>query len=500
MRDAKIDPPASGGKPGRFGSLKPRDGTFLGFLWELCRFGFLKMYRDQAPEMAAALAYRTIFSLIPILVLSLVIIRAFAPEDGIRYGLQRTMEWTGLSEIRFHQESRGVEAVPGEATSKPVEPVAGAADAGFVGPTAPSADAEVDAALSVKIEEFVNRTVERFLSINFGVIAVGGIVVLIYGALSLMIQIEAAFNLICQASTTRRLLSRLVNYWALLTLGPLGLIMGFLVGDQSKKMLTHLPSWSAWLTAPANYAVKVGLTWLILILAYRLMPNARIRLNAAAIGALMAAVLWEIAKGLLTGFVTFLTNPATGGQMAVYGSLALIPMFLLWVYVTWLIVLFGLEVTYSLQTVASGLHIKMRRNEEFGFFDPSVGVLIVRVIAERFATGKPTTVAEIAARTGLSDTASDRVLEHLANKGLLLRVQLDRKPDIDAYTLGRPVEDINPADVLAAMHELAGEIPQSAARVDSDISIIRLIRSSQTEALRTLRLIDAQANGGEQRR
>jgi membrane protein len=493
------DTSASADKIGRLGSLKPRDGTFLSFLWELCRFGFLKMYRDQAPEMAAALAYRTIFSLIPILVLSLVIIRAFAPEDGIRYGLQRTMEWTGLSEIRFHQEAPTGQAAPVPVASAP-DKAAPAPDfqPGFVGPMMPSAAEEADAALSEKIEEFVNRTVERFLSINFGVIAVGGIIVLIYGALSLMIQIEAAFNLICQASTTRRLLSRLVNYWALLTLGPLGLILGFLVGDQSKKLLTHLPAWFAWLTTPANYAVKVGLTWLILMLAYRLMPNARIRLNAAAIGALIAAVLWEIAKGMLTGFVGYLTNPATGGQMAVYGSLALIPMFLLWVYVTWLIVLFGLEVTYSLQTVSSGLHIKMQRNAEASFFDPSVGVLVVRVIAERFALGKPTTVAEISARTGLTEPASDRVLEHLSNKGLLLRVQLDRKPDIDAYTLGRPVEDINPADVLMAMHDLAGEIPQSAGRVDSDISIIRLIRTSQIEALRTLRLIDAPA-GGERR-
>lgn len=489
---------------------KVKGRTLVGFLWELSRFGFSKMYRDQAPEMAAALAYRTIFSIIPILVLSLVIIRAFAPEDGIRYGLNKTMEWLGLSEIRLTQaaEARDDDATqagePGGGATNPPAHAAPHNDPAFMGPLLPPPEGDADSALSAKIEEFINRTVERFLSINFGIIAIGGIVVLIYGALSLMIQIEAAFNLICRASTTRRLLPRLVNYWALLTLGPIGLVLGFIVGDQSKRLLTHLPAWSGWLTTPANYAIKVGLTWLILILAYRLMPNIRIRLNAAAIGALLAAVLWEIAKGLLTWFVSYLTNPATGGQMAVYGSLALVPIFLLWVYITWLIVIFGLEVTYAYQTVSSGRHVTMQRLDELPFIEPAVGVLVVRAVAERFGHGKPTTVVDIAMRAGLTEAATERVLEHLASKGLLLRVQLDKKPDVDAYTLARPIDDISPADVLSAMHELAGELPESTGRVESDISIIRLIRSSQVEALRTLRLIDppasAEVNGPSRKR
>ena len=471
-----------------------REGTWIGFLIELARFGVRKLIKDQAPEMAAALAYRTIFSLIPVLVLSLLIVSSFAGRDGIRYGLQRTMEWTGLSEIRVGPEAES-EADPsaqgpwqGPASRVPI-----ALDPTFVGPPAPpSDDQQASAELTARLEEFINRTLERFLSINFGIIAIGGIVVLIYGALSLVIQIETAFNTVCRAAAGRKLFQRLVNYWAVLTVGPLGLFLGFAVGDQYKKLLTHLPQWAYWLTTPANYALKIGLSWIILILAYRLMPNTRIRLNAAAIGALLAAMLWEVAKALLTAFVRYLTDPETGGQMAVYGSLALIPLFLLWVYVTWLIILFGLEVTYAVQTVSAGRHVALARLEELPIVEPAIGVLVVRAVAEGFNKGKPCTPDQVAGRVGLAEISTQRVLEHLTRKGFLLRVQDEGGDEVEGYSLARPVEQINPGDLLGAMHELAGELPSNGTG-SSDTSILRLLRQSQIEALRTLRVLDSPA-------
>jgi membrane protein len=481
-------------KLGPLNKLQPRRGTTLGFLWELTSFGARKLWRDEAPEMAAALAYRTIFSLIPILVLSLVIVRAFAADGGIRYALQKTFEWTGVSEIRLGGvgvEGQGESGAPmvniEPAPDEGAQPQT-AGDPNFVGPVLTSNNPEADAVLSVKIEEFINRTVARFFSINFGVIAVAGILVLIYGALSLMIQIEGAFNKICRASTSRTMVSRLTIYWAMLTLGPIGLLLGFLVGDQSNKLIKNFGSgWAHFVATPANYLTKVGLTWMVLILAYRLMPNTRIRLRAAAIGALGAAVLWEFAKALLTLFVTKLTG--SGGQMAVYGSLALIPIFLMWVYVTWLIVLMGLEVTYAVQTVSSGKHVTLQRLDELPFVEPAVGVLLVRAAAEAHAAGKPATPVELAARAGIAEVIAERVLEHLSERGLLLRVQLDKKPDVDAYVPGRPIEKMTAGEIMSAMHELAGELAPSGRR-DADVSVLRLIRESQIAALRTLHIID----------
>ncbi len=438
---------------------------------ELCRFGGRQLVRHRAPQMAAALAYRTIFSLIPLLVLALVILKAFVGESGIRDGLTKAMQYTGISEL--------------EVSAQPFAPGAGVLINGDA-PAGPPDPSQQSTRVSEHIEEFVSKTVERMQSINFGLITVVGVVVLVYAAFSLLLQVEQAFNIVYRAPSGRRMIVRLTNYWVLITAGSLAVFCGLKVSDWSVSVLASLPDSAWWIVRPLDLLVKVGLTWLILLFAYTRMPNARVAMTPAAVGAAIAATLWELCKGGLGRFVAFFSGPESA-QFAVYGSLALVPLFFLWIYVTWLLILFGLEFAFALDMVSSGRAAALEKLEQRSLVDPSVAVVLVRAAAERFNEGKSSNVAELAERTGLAEVTVERLLDHLVTKGILHRIE--RSADEDAFALARPPESITAGDVVAAMYDLTGGLsgPDGpAARRDQ--ALLDAVRRAELTALALLNL------------
>lgn len=443
-------------------------GSVAGFFIDLARFGGRRLLQDNAPEMAAALAYRTIFSLIPVLVISLVIFKSFLSEANMKDALGQLLDYTGISKIQVTDTET-------PATPDPALP-----------PESSAAHQEDATKLADTLQEFINKTVSRIQTINFGVITLVGVLVLIYAALSLVIQVEQAFNQICRAPTGRSIRTRLTSYFTLLVAGPVLLVGGFVLSRTALDWVTQ--NVSPWIGKPLSIFSTFGITWILLLMAYCWMPNARIRLNSAAIGAFLAAVLWEGAKAALTWFVAYLVNPKTGGQIAVYGSLAILPIFLMWVYITWLIVLFGFEVTYAVQTVASGRHRFLDRQGETPIIDPAVGVVLMKALAGRFNEGKPCSLEEMAKRAAISEAVVERVLAHLVAKGFVHRVEQKSDADESAFVPARSPEAMTAADVLAAMHDLAGEPPPDGQAGPADLAVLRLLRQSQLEALRTLKI------------
>lgn len=466
--------PRKEGSVGRRGPLR-----FLSDLWW---FWWRQFWRNQAPQMAAALSYRTIFSMVPVLVLSLVVFRAFAGDDGIRTGLHKLMDFAGLSEIELAAPVGPEETSGGAPVKQDAAPPA-AGEPGKIGTTPPARGGDTGAVrqrLSEYIEQFVSKTIARMQSINFGLITVIGIGFFIYGALSLLIQIEQAFNQICRAPTGRRHLARLTTYWTLLTLGSIALFAGFWLGESSQRMIERLPTWAGWAASPLAMASRICLSWLLLVFAYTRMPNTRVEIAPAAVGALIGAVLWDVCKSGLAWFIGSITGAQS--QYAVYGSVALLPLFLLWLYATWLIILFGLEVAFALQMVASGRASLLEDGEEARIIDPSIGVVLLRLLAKEFGAGRTSTVADLALRAGVTESVAQRVLEHLGKRGFVHRVPRDA--DTDAYTLARPAESVSAGDVLGAMHELSG----GGAPAGADAGVLAILRKSQVEALSALTL------------
>jgi membrane protein len=174
-------------------------------------------------------------------------------------------------------------------------------------------------------------------------LALPGTVFLIITALMLMFSIEVAFNRIWRVDRSRSLMNRIVMYWAVLTLGPL--LMGAAIAMSVQNFIDPV-------TLENSVGIigqKAGvflLSWIAFTLMFVLVPNRKVFLRDALAGALLSAVLFELAK---IGFVTYVSH---ANFTVIYGALATIPIFLFWLYLVWIVILFGASLAASLTTFA----------------------------------------------------------------------------------------------------------------------------------------------------
>lgn len=199
------------------------------------------------------------------------------------------------------------------------------------------------------------------------------------------------------------------------------------------------------LTVIWGYSASV----LVLFAVYKLLPNTRVSARAALIGAMVAAFLVEIGKRSLGAYFE---NALSLRQL--YGSLGLVPLFMLWVYLMWLVVLFGLELAATVQFVRGHQIERLERaSRSLGMVDPTIIITLMDHLTRSFRKGKPMTARELSDRTAIAELLVDAILTKLSDAGYLHR--LDR--DDQAVTLARPPEEISADKLLELGYKLADE-------------------------------------------
>ena len=453
------------------------------------RVGLRGLYRSQLPRMAAALAYRTIFSVIPVLAIVLVIASSFVEPAQVRESFTRMLEYAGFETISVkaddtetpaQQPLEGGAAVeegqpaeqsddPAEDVSEAVEPDASASSE----PNAEEASGDDDYGIQA-IDELITGLVERVTSslgaINRGWIGFISAGVFIYAALSLFLEMERSFNQIYRAPRGRKWLNRLLLYWTMLTLGSILLMATFSVGQCFTEWIGALfggDSASPFTLALAGYGVTVLISTLLLLIMYTAIPNAKVELRTALVGAFMAAVVWELGKWGFTRYVEFST-----GYAKFYGSLALLPLFLLWIYVTWLIVLFGLQIAFALQHFSELRDPVAPDEEPASLLDPASVLLVAAFVAARFEDAKAPSASEVARETGLDPRQARELCDALVEGGQLHHLS---EGGDDRYALAAPPAALRASDVLACGLRLCGP--------SEDRGVLRDLDQARTDAL-----------------
>lgn len=412
---------------------------FLNLLIRIGRHGARQLVRHRAPQMAAALSYRTLFSLVPLLVVALVGARMFFGPDAFAKPLHTIMVETGMDQIRL--------------------------DVASSDPNSPQTAGEWLEMLAVDIGD----------RMNFGAIGAVGAVLLIYAAVSLLLTIEQAFNTVFNASRPRGFIRRLTNYWTLLTLGPAAIILTGIVAQRFNAIVEDLGgSFGVSLTGSV---VTFVMSWLVLMLAYTMVPNRRVRLGPALYGSFIATLLWFLTKW---GFGEYVQMSTRSQQL--YGSLGLLPVFLLWVHLTWLVVLFGMELTATLQAVgadedAFNRYESQRQDSRQSLVDPAAALVVMSAFAEAFGRGEPLRPSEAAEAARIPDRSAEHLLEALAEHGLLHRVEGSDSNEAEAYALARSPESIKADDVLRIGFDLSMTSGDGAAW-----RALGRLRQAQTEA------------------
>jgi membrane protein len=448
--------------------LVARGMGFVDALWTY--FG-----QDAMPRMAAALAYRTIFSLIPLLLVGFVMFRLFGDTKTLVEGmLTRLMDQTGLSAIAVNQENAG---------------------------------------------EWIQRIVNGFQGINFGAIGLVSAATLVYAAMSLLVDIEASFNHVYNAAKARSWGKRIPRYWLMVTAGPLLLSASFVAGERfrSEAMSFALMGPDAltapWVMSLIGNVVTIAISTLLMLALYTMVPNTAVRFRPALIGALTAGLLLEGGKFGFRWYIGTIVNPQaaeanpafvgppsilmTGGTgyTALYGTLALVPLLMLWIYIMWFIVLFGLRVAFLLQHGRSGVLLAalrmqtVRRGVGAMWVDPARSVEVMVLIASAFVQGRTVSVRSLGRDAGLDEQALLALLERLEEVGMVHRISSEGREE--TFTLSRPADAISVAQIVAIGQDLSG-----AGRRQSEL--VERIRAAQLQAVQhvTLASLAGSAVGG----
>ena len=200
------------------------------------------------------------------------------------------------------------------------------------------------------------ETVKEYLrqfSDKAGRLTAVGLVVLLISALLLLSTIEDAFNDIWRVSRGRVLFHRLLVYWAVISLGPLLMVVSL---SMSSTLLSMTVLQGQSIIASATGFVLRYLPVLFefggYVLFYKAIPNTEVRLRHAVLGALLATLLFELAK---YGFALYILNFRS--YQLIYGALATIPIFFVWVYLSWVVMLIG-------AVVAAVLHLRDQQQPE----------------------------------------------------------------------------------------------------------------------------------------
>jgi len=249
-----------------------------------------------------------------------------------------------------------------------------------------------------------------------GTLSVFGVLGLLLTAAALLHTMEEAFNDIWRVRRSRSWMAKLTAFWAVMTLMPL------FVGAS-----ISITTWFA--SLPIAQEVRHGLDfafeapfllpWLMSSLgffaAYLLLPNRRVPKLPAAIAGLVAGGLFEIAK---LGFAFYVTQLAHFERL--YGALAALPVFLVWLYLVWVIVLFGAELSYCLRYPESA-HERLAHPAQRRFYLLRAFTEIVRAQQQ----GAPTDARLLARAIGLPEIAAIDIAEQLVAAGLVRRVEGD---------------------------------------------------------------------------
>lgn len=291
--------------------------------------------------------------------------------------------------------------------------------------------------------EQIQQYISGFLA-SVNKLTLPGTFFLILTALLLMMRIERAFNRIWRVPVARTIVSRVVVYWAVLTLGPLAL--GAAAALSAGSVFASLEVNGNDTAAVRSLGIFV-LTWFAFIMIFWLIPNRKVKLLHAGIGALLSAALFSMAK---TGFIIFV---GLASFNVIYGTLATIPIFLFWLYLVWIVILLGASLAASLTTFSD-------RRSDWSWPWEWEFLLAYRLVGHFWEAQKSgNTLSQetlLLSESGVRESTLQQLLGQFLEAGLITRDQQDN------WLLTRDLSEVSLLELYHAgqFHLPIGQVPE----------------------------------------
>jgi len=380
--------------------------------------------RNRCPVRASALAYTTLLAIVPLLAVGLGVSTKLLQSEGVK----------------------PAEIIVNKVVSE-VAPQLGLIPQGDDGRAAR--------------EEVVRKITDFIAQIHSGALGVSGTMGLIATAILLLSTIEATLNDIWGVRRGRNWFASVIQYWAAITLGPLlgVLAIGLTVSGKFQTFqdkVAHIPMLGNLIFDFAPLVVLV----LVFTLFYQLMPNTKVHWEAALAGGLIGGVLWHLNSQFNVVFASKVVSASK-----IYGTLSAIPVVLIGLYFSWLIMLFGAQVSYAFQNRRTYLQEKQaelvnQRGREF------IALRVMVRLAQHFQRGEPPpTAARLAEALDVPTRLVMQIMSLLGQAHLTVEVAGGREP---GYTPARPLGQITACEILNAMRASDGREMETAEGAERD--------------------------------
>ena len=386
----------------------------LAFVARILATSFLRYWRNDGPTRCAGLTYWTLMALVPVLAVVFAVAGAFGLRDELEDSIRGYI-------IEYPLQAR----------------------------------------------EFVHEALLIVQRVDIKALSAVAILTLLYTAFALMTRIEVAFNVTWLAPRARGFARRYADYVAILFLVPvLVLASTSATAFLQSPALTESAPWLADALRESFSFLPIVMLWVAASLLLKVIPNADVRWMPALVsGFVVAAAFLTMQKMFL------LLQIGVTQANAIYGTLAFLPLFLVFLHAAWSIVIVGAELSHSLQHKEVVLRPPHERR-----WTPErrrhLGLFLLRESAQRYRRGAALTVSEAASRLDLPTLHVVEVAKVLERAGILHRVQRGR-----AVVPTRPVGELPAGELFVAL-DCEGELPEKRSTDPADLALLQQVRDA----------------------
>lgn len=387
-----------------------------------------RFQQDRLMVRAAALVYATLLSLVPLLAITFSLLKGFGYHNELEPFLERLL--TPLGEQA--------------------------------------------------IQTIVPTTVNFVGNANVAALGAFGFVFFLLSSISIVNNMERAFNDVWSVEKARSFHRRIGDYLSVLILGPV-LAFAVLAVTASlhdyifSKTIIDIPLIETLIDKATPYITS----WIVFCFLYIFIPNTKVRFPSALYGALSAGTIWQLINFIFSRFIV--TSYQSGAKAALYASFAVFPLFLVWLYFSWTVVLLGAETAYVHQNRKKITWEKWTKRISWRM-EESIALKIMLIVSQKFCQDeRAPTLSDLAEYLQIPEQAADKVLDMLIDQELV-------------NAIGRGEERFAPAKCLEglSLREILTKLRVYGIqdrRVGGDDAITHLVDEIQSQDDQALRQV-----------
>ncbi len=292
-----------------------------------------------------------------------------------------------------------------------------------------------------------------------GLMAVIGVILLLYSLIKLMSNVEATFNRIWWVAGSRSLIRKVTDY---LTISLAAGVLVLFTGSANIFMAGRMKEVAGWLNLPEGLTKFIAMggrvfpllsIWLLFMFFYLIMPNTRVNPRAAAAGSIIAGSLSQFIQIVYLNF-----QVGVSGYNAIYGSFAAMPLFLIWLQTSWAVLLYGAQIAYAWENLDGGKSGTLTWETASIRLKKILALRVVRICVQRFADKTaPVSDVELARMLSLPLQLVRQLLGVLTRSGLLNEViPVSAASARTGYAPAWDIECLTIMDVLDAVERVGG--------------------------------------------